>query len=145
MAHIRQLIRDQVISALTGLNTTGSNVFGVRVYPMNEASLPGIIVYTEAESTEYVTTSLPRTQLRSLTVRAEVYVRASVDYEDILDTITAEIEAAIYSDVTLGGYAKDSKITSFETGFSGDAEQPVITGLLAIEVDYTSTEGTPTG
>jgi len=145
MAHIRQLIRDRVISTLTGLNTTGSNVFGVRVYPMNEASLPGIIVYTETESTEYITTSLPRTQMRTLTVSAEAYVRASSDYEDTLDTIAAEIEAAIYNDVTLNGLAKDSRIISFETGFSGEAEQPVITGTFIIEVVYTSTEGTPTG
>lgn len=145
MAHIRQLIRDQVVSALTGLSTTGVNIFSARVYPMDYGSLPGIIVYTETESTEYVTTSLPRTQLRSLTVTAEAYVRAVADYDDTIDTISAEIEAAIYSDVTLGGYAKDSKITGFESAFSGDVEQPIMTGKLTIQVIYTSTEGTPTG
>ena len=34
MAHLRKQIRDNVVTALTGLSTTGSRVYGSRVYPM---------------------------------------------------------------------------------------------------------------
>jgi hypothetical protein len=38
----RTSIRDNVVTALTGLSTTAANVFRSRVYPIAEAKLPGI-------------------------------------------------------------------------------------------------------
>nr|ADI23589.1 hypothetical protein [uncultured nuHF2 cluster bacterium HF0770_42C12] len=40
MAHVRQSIRDNVVTAVTGLSTTGSNVFRSRVYPLGTNKLP---------------------------------------------------------------------------------------------------------
>ena len=40
MAHQRKTIRDQVITYLTGLTTTGSNIFNSRVYPNEQSKLP---------------------------------------------------------------------------------------------------------
>ena len=34
MAHVRQQIRDAIVTALTGLTTTGTNVFRSRIYPL---------------------------------------------------------------------------------------------------------------
>jgi hypothetical protein len=45
LAHLRKQIRDNVVTALTGLSTTGSRVYGSRVYPMAAANLPGLCVY----------------------------------------------------------------------------------------------------
>lgn len=144
MAHIRKLIRDQIATQLTGLTTTGARVYTSRVYPMGGTKLPGLVIYTDNESAEYATISLPRTIIRTLTVNVEIYVKGVANYDDDIDQITAEIDAAIYSDVTLNGYAKDTKITGYVVQYVGDGDQPVGTAILSLEVVYTTTEGSPT-
>ena len=52
MAHQRKTIRDRVITVLTGLSTTGSNVFNSRVYPNEESKLPLLNVFTLSETVE---------------------------------------------------------------------------------------------
>ena len=49
MAHVRQSIRDNVVTAVTGLSTTGSNVFRSRVYPLGTNKLPALCVYADSE------------------------------------------------------------------------------------------------
>jgi len=53
MAHVRQSIRDNAVTAVTGLSTTGSNVFHSRVYPLGTNKLPALCVYSNAETFEY--------------------------------------------------------------------------------------------
>ena len=48
--HIRQQIRERVGTTLTGLSTTGSNVFQSRVFNLEESNLPAIIIYTKSEA-----------------------------------------------------------------------------------------------
>ena len=43
MAHVRKQIRDAVITTLTGLSTTGSNVFRSRIYPLESNKITGIM------------------------------------------------------------------------------------------------------
>lgn len=145
MAHLRQLIRDNVVSTLTGLSSTGSKVYKSRVYPINQNSLPSLAVYTLSEDSEYLTINPPRLVERRLSVAVEIYVKAVSAYDDNLDAICSEIEAALYTDTTRGGYAKDTRISAFEADFSGDGDQPIMAGRLTVDVHYTSTEGSPTG
>ena len=49
MAHLRKQIRDNFVTALTSLSTTGSRVYASRVYPMAAANLPGLCVYAKSE------------------------------------------------------------------------------------------------
>ena len=53
MAHVRQSIRDNAVTAVTGLSTTGSNVFRSRVYPLGTNKLSALCVYTNGETVEY--------------------------------------------------------------------------------------------
>jgi hypothetical protein len=53
MAHVRQSIRDNAVTAVTGLSTTGSNVFRSRVYPLGTNKLPALSIYTDSEVVEY--------------------------------------------------------------------------------------------
>jgi hypothetical protein len=140
MPHVRQSIRENVETTLTGLTTTGSRVYASRVFPLAADKLPGLAIYSSDESTEYVTTGLPRTQLRTLSINVEAYVRGNSNYDDSLDTICSEIEAALYTDGTRGGYAKDTKITAMDSEFSGDGDQPVARATLRVEVEYATKE-----
>lgn len=141
MAHIRQFIRDNIKTTLTGLSITGSNVYASRVYPIGDAKLPGIIIYTDSESNSYLTIGLPRTQERTLNVNVEVYVQATSNYDATLDTICAQIEEALYTDLERNGYAKDTQVVNFDSQFSGDGNQPVAIGVLTVEVKYHTVEG----
>ena len=55
MAHARQSIRDNVVTAVTGLTITCTNVFRSRVHPLGENKLPALCVYTAAEEGPYLT------------------------------------------------------------------------------------------
>lgn len=144
MAHIRKLIRDNIVTSLTGLTTTGSNVYASRVHPLAGNKLPGLAVYTNSEQIQYRTISLPRTQSRTITINVEIYVKAVATFDDDIDTVVAEVEAALYTDVTRGGYAEDTKVTSLDVQFSGDGDQPIAGARLDVEVMYFATEGSPT-
>jgi len=144
MAHIRQLIRDNIKTTITGLTTTGNSVYQTRVNPLAAPKLPCLLLYTDDESISYDTVSYPRTQSRRLTVKIEAYVKGTTNYDSTLDLISSEIEAALYEDVTRGGLAKDTRINSFGADYSGEGDQPVACGILTVEVIYTTQEGSPT-
>lgn len=140
MAHVRKLIRDNVKTTLTGLTTTGNNVYQTRVYPLAEDKLPGIAIYSSEESTLFGSMNPPRTQIRTLTLAVEIYVKAVDNYDDTLDQICLEIEESLYADLTRGGYAKDTQVLRFSSDFSGDGDQPVAYGTLEVSVDYATSE-----
>ena len=140
MSHVRQQIRDDIVTTLTGLTTTGSNVFRSRIFPLEETNLPALCIYTKSEASEYDTIGLPRAVNRVLDVAVEAYVKGVSNYDNTLDTIAVEVEEAIAADITLGGVAKDAQITAFEADFAGDGEQPVAVGRFTITVEYRTVE-----
>lgn len=140
MAHVRQQIRDAIVTALTGLTTTGSNVFRSRIYPLEKAKLPGLCIYTRSETTEFDTLTISRSVQRELEVAVEAYVSATANYDNTLDTIAVQVEEALTADVTLGGLSKDMQVTGFEAEFAGDGEQPVAVGRFTVAVQYRTAE-----
>jgi len=140
MSHVRQQIRDDIVTTLTGLTTTGSNVFRSRIFPLEETNLPALCIYTKSETSEYDTIGLPRSVNRILDVAVEAYVKGVSNYDNTLDTIAVEVEEAIAADITLGNLAKDAQITAFEADFAGDGEQPVAVGRFTVTVQYRTVE-----
>jgi len=140
MAHLRQQIRDRITTTLTGLATTGSNVYQTHVYPLAESKLPGIAIYTNSHDIEPLTIDPPRTLRNMLDVVIEIYAKGSSS-DDTLDTICEEVELALYNDLELNGLAQDSYQVSMEVSQSGDGDQPVTLGRMVYRVTYTSIEG----
>ncbi len=143
MTHVRQQIRERVATDLTGLSTTGSNVFQSRVYPMEGAGLPGLIVYTNSETTDLEGTSSGRNLVRVLDVVVEGYVKATSNSDDTVDTIAAEVETAIANDSTINSLAKDSILATTEIELSGDAEQPIAVVRMTFTVVYVTADNAP--
>jgi len=143
MSHVRQQIRERVATDLTGLSTTGSNVFQSRVYPMEGAGLPGLIVYTNSESVDLDETSSGRHLVRILDVVVEGYVKATSNSDDTVDTIAAEVETAIANDSTINSLAKDSILATTEIELSGDAEQPIAVVRMTFTVVYVTADNAP--
>jgi hypothetical protein len=136
MAHVRKQIRDRMASTIsTGATLVSSRVYTTRVYPLTDANLPAITVYTGSEVSNRLNMGLNDLN-RSLTVDVDVYVRATSTFDDDVDAIAVQIEEAIAGDFTVNGLAKEAVLTGTEIQFSGDAEQPIGVAKLTYSVRY---------
>ena len=131
--HLRRQIRERAATTLTGLTTTGSNVFQSRVYPMESAGLPGLCIYTTDEAIVIQSMGATRHVSRDLTLIVEGYATDSANVDDTLDQIGKEIEVAMSGDITLNDLAQDSYLSSVEITLSGDGS----TGIGKITHSYT--------
>ena len=141
--HIRQQIREKFCTTLTGLTTTGSNVFESRVYPLENASLPALIIYTKSETSEPIVIGTQRLMSRDLLVVVECYAKATSNFDDTIDTISKEVEAAIAADRTLDGLAKDTYLESTEIEFNAEGEKPLGYVSLTFLTNYYVKENAP--
>lgn len=141
--HIRQQIREYFGTTLTGLSTTGSNVYESRVYPLENAKLPALIIYTKSETSEPIVIGTDRVMSRELAVVVEGYAKATSDFDDTIDTISKEVEQAIAADRTLDGKAKDTYLESTEIEFNGEGEKPLGYVSLTFLTNYYVQETNP--
>ena len=141
--HVRQQIREKIGTTLLGLTTTGSNVYQSRVYPLENANLPALIIYTKEESSEPVVIGTDRLMSRELAVIIEGYTKATSNFDDTIDTISKEVEAAIAADRTLDGLAKDTYLESTNIDFNSDGEKPLGYVSLTFLTNYYVKEQTP--
>lgn len=136
MAHVRKQIRDRMATTIsTGATLVSSRVYTTRVYPLTEANLPAITVYTGSEVSSRLNMGLNDLN-RSLTVDVDIYVRATSTFDDDVDAIAVQIEEAIAGDFTVNGLAKEAVLTGTDIQFSGDAEQPIGVAKLTYSVRY---------
>jgi hypothetical protein len=136
MSHVRQQIREQVATTVTGLTTTGSNVFQSRVYPLQDANLPALLVYSINEDSNADVMGSTLVAQRDLNIVIEGYVKATTDFDDTVDTICAQVEAAMGADRTLNNLAKFSQLVSTEINYNGEGESPVGVVTLTYAVQY---------
>ena len=141
--HIRQQIREQVGSTLTGLTTTGANVFQTRVYPLENTNLPALVIYTKSETSEPLVISANRIMSRELQLIIEVYVKQTSNFDDEVDKICKEVEIALSADTTINGLAKDSFIQSTEIEYNTEGEKPLSYGILTFLTNYYVDETRP--
>jgi hypothetical protein len=140
MTHVRKQIRDNVVTTVTGLTTTTTKVYRSRVYPIASGKLPGLCVYTQSETVESATLTRPRTKMRSLDVVIEGYALANSNLDDTLDQISLEVEEAMVTDVTRGGKAKDTELTSVEIEQVGEGETQAGIVRMTFTVTYATLE-----
>lgn len=143
MPHARQKIRDQAVTELTGLATTGSRVYPSRIYPLQEAELPALLVYAHEEESEPFNLDLDgRILERSLTLTVTGVAQATSGIEDTLDQIAAEVEAALGLSM-LNGLAADLYLAGTRLELSGEGDQPTGSIHLDWRVLYRTMEKDP--
>lgn len=143
MSHIRKQLRDAVITRLTGLTSTGANVFPGRIYPIGSDKMPGLLVYTNDEVSAPITSGNPRRYERTVTLEVQALVQVTDSYEDDLDEIAVEIEEAVADDLGWGGIAEDTRLVMTEKEFSAEAKISTARMTLKFEIDYQNLEGAP--
>jgi len=141
--HLRKQIRDQVVTALTGLTTTGARCTGSSVWPTEKGVLPALRIYTRRESAEI---SVPdsvgeKSYQRDLDLVVEGRADGT-DFDDQLDQIALEVEGALEADVTLGGLAWDIELTSTEVDMAR-GDKPIGSIELTYRVRYHATAADP--
>lgn len=136
MSHVRQQIRDRVATLVTGLPTTGTSVYKMRRYALDDAKLPAICVYTMDESSSLITIG-SRTLRRVINVVVDIIIKgSSTTVSDSIDTICVSAEEAMAADFTLNGLAKSSVLTSSEIDVNVEGEKSIASARLVYAVEY---------
>lgn len=144
MSHVRKTIRDAVVTALTGLTTTGAHVFPGRNYPLESTDLPGLVVYSDEEEVNIGSLGVARTQDRDMSVMIEAHFKDTASLDDKGDTILAEVETALgAAGVNLGG-AKYIQLSHIEFERDGESEQPGARMRMTFKANYYTALGAPT-
>ena len=140
MAHKRTSIRNNVTTTLTGLSTTGSNVFETRIYPNELAKLPLLNIYSNTETSEL--SSIGKIE-RNLEIMVEGFAKATANIDEALDTISKEVEVAMANDLTRGGHAKDTFLSNTEYELENIGNQQLGVIKMTFNVSYLTTKTDP--
>lgn len=100
-AHAHTQIRTALVAALTGLATTGTNVFPNRLHPLADADLPALRIFADRDEVESLSIHAPVTQGHALAVIVECAAKANSALEDTLDQIQQEVEIALSAGLTV--------------------------------------------
>lgn len=139
MAHVREQIRDRLVSRVTGLPVVGANVYAMRRYALDQDKLPAILVYTMDETSALGTMGL-RTLLRRVNASVEILVKGGSDaVSDTIDDICVSVEESIAADFTLNGLAKSCVLRSTEVDIGVQGEYSVGTARLVYSIEYVTT------
>lgn len=142
--HLRRQIREAIATAVTGLATTAARVYQSRVYPLQNAELPGLLVYTESEVSERRTAPAPGLMERRVRVVVRGVTKAVADLDDTLDQICKEVEVALAMPcAALAGIAKSITLLATELELAGEGEKPTGQAALTYEVVYLAAENAP--
>ena len=130
MSHIRQQIREAVVTRLKTIT-----VFSHRVYPYRTAPhtlLPDAVVKIEEDVVieEYTT---DHKYMRAFTVAIETRKKASSDIDDEMDDLCVLIEEKMMTDPTFGGLLKKLDLAVTKIEMSAEGDQPV--GLATLEYE----------
>lgn len=146
MAHVRMRIRDRLVKRdgtgiLVGLPTTGDRAYRSRVHPMTAATMPGICVYCGREK---ATGGTLKATEKAVDIVIDAYVEGS-EYDDAVDRIQAEVEAALYGDFAdgryFGGLVINLAYATAESKYFGEAAQKHGVLRMIYEATYKTEDG----
>jgi hypothetical protein len=129
-----------VQARLAGL---GVAVYGGQVYP--QTVLPSLVVQTPEEvvQEDAHTMGWPDRTTRTLPLEIACRAQATADLDDVLDTLAADVEAAMAGDVRLGGLCKSIVYSGATLELSAEVEPPVGLLRMAYEVQYRVSASAP--
>ena len=135
MTHPRQTIRESLVTLLTGLPLTGSRVYGSRLSPVEEGSLPALRIYADREQASPLVIHAQTTRERDITYRIEIVARANADLDDALDAIAEQVEGALVAAADSTWLGGTLGALSTEIELSDDVSQPVGIARLGITIN----------
>lgn len=135
MTHKAEDILDAVMTAVTGLATTGARVTRGRAYAVSEPD--SLSVYQGADIADETLTYTHYDRALEVVIESHVAAFSTSDIEQRLNQIRAEVFAGLRADYTLGGTCID--IRPAEDGrpdISGDQDKPIASQTMLYLVKY---------
>ena len=144
MTHVRKQIRDLAVTAVTGLTTTGANVYADRAYPIPQDKLPALRIFYSRESVELSQGAMGAdpTMHRRVFLTIVGYADGS-GLDDTLDTIAVEVEIAIDGEGDFSGKSVgNATYTGADFGLDeGDSRTGFIS--MTFEITFRTAESDP--
>ncbi|SHE67997.1 hypothetical protein SAMN02745157_0697 [Kaistia soli DSM 19436] len=119
MNHARMLIRDAAAAALTGLDTTGTQVKASWPYATAPEQLPALRIFMPSEDLDDQLSNLNSRTGRVVTMIVIGYAAGAL-VADTLDRIAAETEVALAASGNLGGLVKAIDYRGTTVDIDGD-------------------------
>lgn len=144
MSHARTQIRSAIKALITGLNTTGNNVYENKQYTFKSNQLPCLNIVMGSEALRKETITRPRDLYRIAEIRIEIRIQQTSTLDTTLDKIINEVEQALGNQL-LSELVKDlylSEIESTDAEYD-DAEQPIGMVTLVYMAHYLTAENDP--
>lgn len=144
--HVREQIIQAIAVCVTGLATTGANVFESRVDALERDALPALAprFLPATESITPVTMPSPRRLECRCRVQVVIAGRAAdeVTVRKLANQISLEVQQALAMPAAIGPW-KTLTPLGFELNLSGAGEQVAAEGLLTYEALYFIAENAP--
>lgn len=137
---IEEQIRDVATQTLTGLTTTGSNIFASRVHNIEDIKLPALLLYTKNIDSEIISIK-PRRIEKNITLSVEGYVKQNTNFDNKIDDIAEEVEEALFTNRLLDNLAKDSFLIQTAVEYESEGEKPLARIIMDFNVKYHHSEG----
>lgn len=135
MGNARKEIRDNIKAFLLS-SFSDSEIFSTIQTGISQGEqLPSISIVTPNETATPESMNRKR-YIRKLELKLEVRVTASVDTDDELDLLIAEVEDAVLADSTFGGTVLDSVLLDTETDIGFEGNREIGLGILTYEATY---------
>lgn len=109
--HVRRQLREAAAAALTGLPTTGARVYLGRHYKLSLADGPLLMVHANGGAHDRAAVDA---LLREIELIVLVAAQGGSDFEDLFDTIAAEVEPALEASAAIRALCKDFWLSADE-------------------------------
>lgn len=143
MAHVRKQIRDLLETQITGLATTGSNVFQNRTTPIPADQLPAISLSLGDESVQRSTMGATKRQSRVVEAQFHIVTGDGASSADTLDQVIAELETALVAGAWSSALIFDIEPRQISDLYDGDGAKIHGEARLSFAVQYHTNEGAP--
>lgn len=140
--HLHTQIRGAIVTALTGLATSGTRVYANRLMRLAGDFSPTLIITLDEERAEAMTIHGPTVYQRVLSLVVAAYAKESAGLDDTLDQMAKEVETALAAGVAVDGQTLDL----IYAGMSFDDElgdKPVGVRRMSFDCAFTTLASAP--
>lgn len=129
MAHVRQQIREAAAAALAGVSQIGGRIFESRLYPLQDADLPCVLVSTVGE--EIAPETVKTIVRRGVKLAVIIKAKTTTDFDDLVDAICVEVETDLAA--AAGASLRNLELVEVDIDFD-ESDQPIGTAVLSYVV-----------
>jgi hypothetical protein len=145
MPHARETLRDAVVTAVTGLSTTGARVFADRpqARPLLTSELPALMVTTGVEVVEVASIHTAPMLNRELEIQVIACARSASGLDDTMDDIALEVETVLGGGSLASGKADIALVAIEAPVFDASGDMPVAQQTMRFRVSYATAANAP--